>query len=71
MLTWLAANLSTILIGGGLLAIVAAIIRLLRSDREKGILSCGGNCGACGACGGGCGGGCGSCSSGAPAQKKS
>lgn len=57
MFAWLAANLGTIVVALIVIAIVAAIIHKLHSDRKKGIHSCGGSCG-------GCGGGCPGCTSG-------
>jgi len=51
MLEFISANLATIIVGLVVLAIVAALIRVL----VKGKASCGpcsGDCGSCGACGG-------------------
>ncbi|MBQ8118536.1 MAG: FeoB-associated Cys-rich membrane protein [Lachnospiraceae bacterium] len=53
MMTWLWANLGTILISLGLVLMVALIIRSMIRDKQKGKSSCGGNCGCCpmgGAC---------------------
>lgn len=47
MLLWISANIGTILISLALLAIVAAIIMVMRKDKKKGKSSCGGNCGHC------------------------
>ncbi|MBR6335388.1 MAG: FeoB-associated Cys-rich membrane protein [Clostridia bacterium] len=53
MLTWLSANIGTILVVTVLALIVAAIIIKLRKDKKKGVSSCGGNCAHC-AMGGTC-----------------
>ena len=53
MLSWLQANLVSIVITLILLAAVALIIRQLVLDRKAGKHICGGSCGSCG---GGCGG---------------
>ena len=45
MLTWLTANIGTIVVLLVLAAIVGAIVRKLYTDRKKGIHSCGGHCG--------------------------
>ena len=53
MLSWLSANIGTVLITLLLIALVAAIIVKLRKDKKKGVSSCGGNCAHCamhGAC---------------------
>ena len=53
MLSWLTANISTILITILLIAVVVIIIVKLRKDKKKGVSSCGGNCAHCamnGAC---------------------
>ena len=47
MLTWLFANIGTILITLVLIAVVVLIIGILRRDRKKGKSSCGGSCGNC------------------------
>ena len=47
MLTWLSANIGTVLITLLLIALVAAIIVKLRKDKKKGVSSCGGNCAHC------------------------
>ena len=57
MLSWLQANLASILVGLVLLAAVALIVRRLVLDKKAGRHICGGSCGSCG---GGCG-GCGGC----------
>jgi hypothetical protein len=51
MLTWLTANLGTVLIALLLLLIVAGVIIKLRKDKKKGVSSCGGNCAHCAMCG--------------------
>ena len=51
MLSWLQANLASILVGLVLLAAVALIIRRLVLDKKAGRHICGGSCGSCG---GGC-----------------
>ncbi|MBQ7688985.1 MAG: FeoB-associated Cys-rich membrane protein [Clostridia bacterium] len=47
MLSWLSANIGTILITFLLLAVVAIIVIKLRKDKKKGVSSCGGNCAHC------------------------
>ena len=47
MLSWLYANLATILITLVLGGIVAGIIAVMRRDKKKGKSACGGNCGHC------------------------
>ena len=47
-MTWLAANLSTIIIT--LVVIVGLILRSMVRDKKNGKSSCGGNCGSCGGC---------------------
>ena len=64
MLTWLAANIGTIVVLLVLVAMVGAIVRKLYTDRKNGIHSCGGHCGGgCPGCSsrGGCAGRCTSC----------
>ncbi len=51
MLSWLQANLGSIVVVLVLLAIVALIVRRLVMDRKAGKHICGGSCGSCG---GGC-----------------
>ena len=53
MLTWISANLGTVLITLLLIAVVAVILVKLRKDKKKGVSSCGGNCAHC-AMGGAC-----------------
>ena len=53
MLTWLQANLWTIVVGLFLLCVVVRIIRRLVLDKRAGKHICGGSCGSCG---GGCSG---------------
>ena len=65
MLTWLTANIGTIVVLLVLVAIVGAIVRKLYTDRKKGIHSCGGGCPGCNSRGG-CAGSCTPCS---PQQK--
>ncbi len=53
MLSWLTANIGTVLISLLLIAIVAGIAVKLRKDKKRGVSSCGGNCSGCamrGAC---------------------
>ena len=45
MLTWLSANLATILISAVLLAVVISIIRYLIRQKKQGKSTCGGSCG--------------------------
>lgn len=47
MMSWLSANLSTVLISVILVAIVICIILVMRRDKKKGKSTCGGNCGHC------------------------
>lgn len=63
MLTWLTANIGTIVVFVILVVIVGALVRKLHKDRKHGIHSCGGHCG------GGCPGCTGSCASCHPQQK--
>ena len=51
MLSWLQANLGSIVVVLVLLAVVALIVRRLVMDRKAGKHICGGSCGSCG---GGC-----------------
>ncbi len=54
MLSWLTANIGTVLITVMLIAIVVVIVVKLRKDKKKGVSSCGGNCAHCamnGSCG--------------------
>ena len=53
MLSWLTANIGTVLITLFLIAIVVIIVVKLRKDKKKGVSSCGGNCAHC-AMGGAC-----------------
>ena len=53
MLSWLQANIGSILVICFLLVVVALIIRGLIRDKKAGKHICGGSCGACG---GGCAG---------------
>lgn len=56
MISWLQANLGSIVVVLSLLAVVALIVRRLVLDRKAGKHICGGSCGTCGSCGGGCSG---------------
>jgi hypothetical protein len=47
MLSWIAANIGTIIICAVLGVIVACIIAGMIRDKKKGKSSCGGNCGHC------------------------
>lgn len=47
MLSWLAANIGTILISLVLIGIVTAVIIIMRRDKKKGKSTCGGNCAHC------------------------
>ena len=51
MLTWISANLGSIVVFLILVAIVTAVIYKMIKDRKNGISSCGGNCAKCGMCG--------------------
>ncbi len=63
MISWLSANIGTILVLLVVCAVVGFIVRGILRDRKNGKSSCGGSCGSCascGSCGGGsCGYGCG------------
>ena len=56
MLSWLQANLGSIVVVLVLLAIVALIVRRMILDQKAGKHLCGGSCGSCGGACGGCGG---------------
>ncbi len=47
MLSWLAANLGTVIITLVLIVAVALIVFVLRRDKKQGKSSCGSNCGHC------------------------
>ena len=47
MLSWLSANIGTIIICAVLIAIVAAIIAKLIKDKKNGVSTCGSNCAHC------------------------
>ncbi len=47
MLSWLTANIGTVLITLLLIAVVVIIIVKLRKDKKKGVSACGGNCAHC------------------------
>lgn len=47
MMTWLAANFGTILVGLIILAVVAAVVRGMVNDRKKGKSSCSCGCAGC------------------------
>ena len=47
MLSWLSANIGTVLITLLLIAVIVIIIAKLRKDKKKGVSSCGGNCAHC------------------------
>ena len=47
MFDWLSANIGTIMITLILIAVVAAIILVMRRDKKNGKSACGGNCGHC------------------------
>ena len=47
MLSWLSANIGTIIICAVLIAIVAAIIAKLIKDKKNGVSTCGCNCAHC------------------------
>ncbi len=53
MLSWLTANIGTVVITLLLIVLVVIIVVKLRKDKKKGVSSCGGNCAHCamsGAC---------------------
>lgn len=47
MLSWISANIATILISLALIAMVVGIVIVMRKDKKKGKSSCGGSCGHC------------------------
>ena len=47
MLSWLMANIGTVLITLALVLTVVLIVFVLRRDKKQGKSSCGGNCGHC------------------------
>lgn len=47
MIAWLSGNLSTILIGAVLVAVIAGILTSLIQNKKKGKSSCGCECGEC------------------------
>ena len=47
MLSWLTANIGTVLITLLLIAVVVLIVVKLRRDKKRGVSSCGGNCAHC------------------------
>ncbi|HHZ07090.1 MAG TPA: FeoB-associated Cys-rich membrane protein [Clostridiales bacterium] len=47
MLSWIIANIGTILISLVLIGVVVAVIIIMRRDKKKGKSTCGGNCGHC------------------------
>ena len=51
MLSWLTANIGTVLITILLVAVAVIIIVKLKKDRKKGVSCCGGNCAHCAMCG--------------------
>lgn len=63
MITWLSANLGTILVALVVAAVVAAVICTMRRDKKNGKSSCGGSCSSCGA-------GCASCGGCSTVQQK-
>ena len=50
MITWITANLGTIVVSLILIVIVAAVISKMIKDKRNGISSCGGNCAHCSMC---------------------
>ena len=50
MLTWILANLGTIVITAVLIVIVACILHKIIKDKKHGRSSCGGNCAHCNMC---------------------
>lgn len=50
MLTWITANIGTLVVLAVLVAIVGAIIRRLYRNRKNGGCSCGGGCAGCSGC---------------------
>lgn len=47
MLSWISANIATILISLALIAMVVGVIIVMRKDKKKGKSSCDGSCGHC------------------------
>ena len=62
MISWLTANIGTILVALVILAVCGVIVRNIVRDRKQGKCSCGGSCGY------GCGGNCSACHSGCAHQ---
>ena len=52
MITWITANIGTILVTLVLILMVAGIIRSMIKDKKQGKSSCGGNCAHCKMCAG-------------------
>ena len=50
MITWIIANLGTILISFVLILVVVGIIALIVKDKKQGKSTCGGNCAHCKMC---------------------
>lgn len=50
MLDFLIANAGTIVVGAGLAAVIALVIRKLYRDRKAGKSCCGGSCSNCKGC---------------------
>lgn len=50
MISWLSANIGTILVLAIVVAIAAGAVFVIRKDKKNGKSSCGGNCAACGGC---------------------
>ena len=47
ILSWMDANMGTILVSLVLIGIVAGAIAVILKDKKKGVSACGGNCGHC------------------------
>ncbi len=47
MVSWIAANLATILVTALVIAVVAVVIGIMLRDKKKGKSCCGGNCSHC------------------------
>ena len=50
MISWLAANAGNLLVGGVLLAVLAAIVTGILRDKKQGKSCCGGDCSRCRGC---------------------
>jgi uncharacterized membrane protein SirB2 len=47
MMTWISANISTIVVAFIVLGIVALVLRKMFNDKKRGVTSCGTSCSGC------------------------